>query len=82
MAQVKRHLFSRWVLILKALILQHLYCLQSKTKVIYKFSQSHGGNGDVEKVFQMLKLGKNDELALKYWQAGLSSECKEQIRNS
>ena len=28
----------------------------------------------------MLKLERNDELALKFWQAGLSHECKTQIR--
>jgi len=55
---------------------------QSKTKVFHKFlkSPSVKDSFDIESVLKMLKLEKNDELALKFWQAGLSDECKTQIR--
>ncbi|RNA22754.1 folliculin-like [Brachionus plicatilis] len=56
----------------------------NKTKVFYKYLLSPNVNNSVsiESVLTMLNLGRNDELALKYWQAGLSQECKMQIRSS
>ena len=56
----------------------------NKTKVFYKYLQSPSvkSSVNIDTVLQMLNLGKNDEMALKYWQAGLSQECKMQIRAS
>ena len=61
----------------------YFYCFLSKTKVFHKFikSPSVKDSFDIDSVLKMLKLDKNDELALKFWQAGLSDECKVQIRN-
>lgn len=54
----------------------------NKTKVFHKFIKSPTvkDSFDIESVLKMLKLDRNDELALKFWQAGLSDECKIQIR--
>jgi hypothetical protein len=55
----------------------------NKTKVLYKlFNQSSRVKNsiDLETVLKMLDLTKADELAIKFWQAGLSDECKSQIR--
>ncbi len=59
-----------------------LFFEKSKTKVFYKFMRSSlvNNSSNTESVLKMLNLNKNDELALKYWQAGLSNECKVQIR--
>ena len=58
--------------------------ISSKTKVFYKFYQSPSVQSKVgtDTLLRMLKLEASDELALKYWQAGLSNECKVQIRTS
>lgn len=64
----------------------------NKTKVFYKYMRSplvndlnqNGNEGasnrSLESVLKILNLEKKDELALKFWQAGLSNECKVQIR--
>lgn len=54
----------------------------NKVKVFYKFIKSPLTSNltDLEGILEMLNLDKKDELALKYWQAGLSNECKTQIR--
>ncbi|CAF0732756.1 unnamed protein product [Brachionus calyciflorus] len=56
----------------------------NKTKVFYKYLQSPNVKSsiNIKTVLNMLDLTSNDELALKYWQAGLSQECKMQIRAS
>ena len=55
---------------------------KSKTKVLYKFNQSPRvkNSTELETLLKMLNLTKVDELAIKFWQAGLSDECKAQIR--
>jgi hypothetical protein len=37
---------------------------------------------DTHALLRMLKLDKCDELALKYWQSGLSNDCKSQIKST
>ena len=56
----------------------------SKAKVFFKYMQSPNVKNKVESdvVLKMQNLSKDDELTIKYWQAGLSHECKAQIRSS
>jgi hypothetical protein len=54
----------------------------NKTKVFYKYTKTPSiqANVSIESVLTMLNLSENDELALRFWQAGLSDECKTQIK--
>lgn len=69
---------------IRCLIKQAKEELLNKTKVFYKFTQSPSVQmkKSPNTVLRMLKLNKSDELALKHWQAGLSCECKDNIRKT
>lgn len=60
-----------------------MFFFLSKAKIIYKFSKlnySTRSKVDIQSLFRLLELEKKDELAIKFWQTGLSNQCKMQIR--